>query len=117
MRYPFRDTIVYWKQTGANALGRPAYAPPLQYINGANWQDEVMETIDRDGNTVYSSSTVFLAIDVMPGDLLFRGTLAEVQAPGFPANPRDNEMVREVINKQRTKDLRGVASITEAKLK
>jgi hypothetical protein len=113
----FRDTVVHWATTGADANGRPAYAAPLQYVNGARWEDKITQVIDKDGNEVYSSSTVYLAIDLMVGDILFRGTLAEVAAGGFASNPRLNRAAREVISKERISNLRGSQQLCTAYLK
>ena len=109
LRPKLKQTCVYWPPAGATATGRPALGPPAQLA--CRWDMNVDETIDGQGNTVYSSSDVILVTDVLVGGYLMLGTLLQAQDSSFPSDPRTSKLVREILSKTRNPNLKGTGMI------
>jgi hypothetical protein len=67
MRFRLPQTVNYWAPLPADAFGRPQYAPPT--VLPARWEDDLVETLNSDGDTVLSAATVYLATAVNPKGL------------------------------------------------
>ena len=109
MRVRTPSKCVYWAPTGATATGRPSLASPVELA--CRWDMNVDETIDGQGNTVYSSADVILITDVLVGGYLMLGTLLDVSASSFPTDPRQSKAVREILSKTRNPNLKGTGMI------
>lgn len=78
---------VYWASTGVTREGQPALAEPIELR--CRWEEKTEEFIASDGTKALSRAFVFVSRDVSVGGLLRLGPLSEVEAEGFPADPRD----------------------------
>lgn len=115
MRLRLPHTVVYWAPVAADKFGRPSFAAPVQ--RKARWEDRVDENISNDGTLVYSAARAYLSADVTVGGLMMRGKLTDATDSGFPANPRSDPRVNEIIARTSTPNLKGTQTLTIAFMK
>jgi hypothetical protein len=114
MRLRLPMQAVYWAPIKADSFGRPTQAAPVQLA--CRWEDQVVETIDRDGNIVYSSATVYLASPVLVGGYLFLGLLSSIGS-GFGDPIQSNPGVHEIISLGSAPNLKASQILYQAMLK
>lgn len=98
MRFALHDYAVYWAPIAANQYGKPSVTTPVELP--CRWEEKTSETINAEGETVLSGATVYLASDVLVGGYMMFGKLQDLGS-GFPANPKADRRVREIINRER----------------
>lgn len=114
MRFRLNQTIVYWSQSKADGFGRPAYATPVEIP--CRWEDVIEETIDKDGNVVYSAAVIYTASALNVGAAVFLGTLLDTQESSWLPNVKDNNTL-EIVNVSTVPSLKGGQSLTRCILK
>lgn len=78
-----KQDAVFWPSEGVDSFGNPTYGD-AQDIK-VRWEDVHEEFINEEGARTISNAIVFVGIEMEPGDLLRKGTVAELE-PGIPAN-------------------------------
>lgn len=98
------DDIVYWQLNGNNDRGKPVYAIPID--RKVRWEDKLTEVLTADGRKVISSSYLLSALALVPGSLVWLGTIADWEASAFYPNlPVFDQGAREVLVVHRTPGL------------
>ncbi len=68
-----KQTAVYWSQSGVDAYGARQYNAPIEI--DVRWDDKASQYVNKEGEQVASRGTVYVGIDVKPGDMLLKGIL------------------------------------------
>ena len=107
-----RQTVVYWVPGNADQYGRPAYGQPVLLV--CRWEDAMHEVINAAGENVMSSSRVLLPSAVLNRGLLMLGTLADVADSSFPADPKADSRVHEIVNSGAVPSINAAETMYEA---
>lgn len=80
-----KEKAVWWGVTALDEFGQPIFAEPLEI--DCRWEDVLKIAINQEGDEFTSSSTVYVDREMVPGDWLWRGELAELP-DGMEIDPR-----------------------------
>jgi hypothetical protein len=114
VRWRLNQTCLYWAPNGADNFGKPAYTAVVQLI--CRIESMVSETIDAQGNIVLSSATAYLATPVVTGGAMMAGQMQDLGS-GFPANPKDDLRVHEILSIGSVPSLKNTQTLYTAKLR
>lgn len=109
-----KQTAVYWPKASVpfGKFGVPTRGTSVEIR--CRWEDKAEEFVDPEGTRFVSRAIVYIGLDVEVGGLLFLGTAVEVDASGFPANPRESASVFEIKVFEKNPDFKGTAFLRKA---
>lgn len=100
------QTLVWWPRVTSDGFSKPVYQDCQQLP--CRWEDKLTEVLMPDGRKVLSRGYLLMSTEFNPGDFVFLGTLAQVQAlPTWPSPPTVGLGGREVIRSEALVDISG----------
>lgn len=106
-----KQDAVWWAVTGQNASGENLYDAPIQVK--CRWEDVAEQFTDATGNVVISNARVYVDRIMKVGDVLWKGTLADIV---YQVEPLRNEGAYAIRKFPQIPNLRNSETLLEAKL-
>lgn len=106
-----RQTCVVWTCGGFDDFGRPSHSAPVEI--SCRWVDVAQGFINARGEQVLSYAKVYVGAKYALGDVLMRGTLADVQE-GVP--PKEHPGAFEIRRFEEMPNLRNTETLFTAYL-
>lgn len=75
-------TLTYWAPLGADEYGKQRFDDPVEMT--CRWDDVSEEFIDADGIKQISRAKVYPELDVLPGGVLWKGEITNLQDTARP---------------------------------
>lgn len=102
---------VWWRRTGVDAEGRPAFANPVEIL--CRWDEEAKMVAGTQTSEVRSSATVIVDRDMSEGDFLKYGEITGLASNTDPQSVSD---AYEIIAWKKIATLSGTEYVREASL-
>lgn len=84
-----KQTAVWWSQAGVDRYGRPTYASPVAIA--CRWDDVAELFVSDEEERAVSKALVYVDRLVKPGDVLFKGTIAQLSDQSNLTNPHKQD--------------------------
>lgn len=109
------QTLLYWQKTGSDKFGKPAYLNPTSpVVLQCRWEEKPTEVLASDGRKVMAKGYILMVDRLIPGSLIFLGSLTDWQAlPTYPNVPTVGQGGAEVLTTHVTPDVKNQSTIFE----